>query len=83
MNMNDVKRVAVIGAGTMGSGISLSFAVAGYQVSMMSRTQKTLDHSAQVMKTSLKTMAEYGTVKESDIPSILGRVTPRPTLLKQ
>jgi 3-hydroxybutyryl-CoA dehydrogenase len=74
MNINDVKRVAVVGAGTMGSGISLSFAIAGYEVSMMSRTQKTLDHSSHVMKSSLATLVEYGSVKESEIPSILSRV---------
>ena len=41
--MEDIKKVAVIGAGTMGHGIAQAFAYAGYQVNMMSRTQKTLD----------------------------------------
>jgi 3-hydroxyacyl-CoA dehydrogenase len=41
----DIKRIAVVGAGTMGQGIAQSFAQAGYQVSMMSWTQRTLDRA--------------------------------------
>lgn len=36
MDAGDVKRVAIIGAGTMGHGIARTFARAGYQVSLSS-----------------------------------------------
>lgn len=80
MNINDITRVAVIGAGVMGHGISQSFAQAGYDVSLMSRTQKTLDRSIKLMKSSLTTLAEYGTIRESDIVVILNRVHPTTNL---
>ena len=36
------RRVAVIGAGTMGAGIGLSFALAGATTSVVSRSETTL-----------------------------------------
>lgn len=39
-----IKKIAVIGAGTIGNGIAQSFAQAGYEVWIMSRTQKTLNN---------------------------------------
>ncbi len=40
MKLEEVKKIAVIGAGTMGHGIAQIFAQAGYEVNMMARTQK-------------------------------------------
>ncbi len=69
-----IKKVAVIGAGIMGHGIAQAFAQAGYQVSLMSRTQKTLDRAIALIKSSLEAMAEEGLVDRKSVPSILGRV---------
>ncbi len=71
----DVKKVVVIGAGTMGHGLAQTFAQAGYEVSLFSRTQKTLDRASALMKSSLETLAEEGLVDKSSIPTILGRIT--------
>lgn len=70
-----IKKIAVIGAGTMGHGIAQSFAQGGYQVSMMSRTQKTLDRAMALIHSSLSAMAEEGVLDPKSIPSILGRIT--------
>jgi len=48
----NIKKIAVIGAGMMGHGIAQSFAQAGYQVSMMSRIQKTLEKALSLVKSS-------------------------------
>lgn len=40
--MAETRKIAVIGAGTMGSGIALSYAMAGNDVIMYSRTGETL-----------------------------------------
>jgi 3-hydroxybutyryl-CoA dehydrogenase len=71
-----IKKIAVIGAGIMGHGIAQSFAQAGYQVSMMSRTQKTLERALTLIKSSLSTMAEGGIerLSEDEIPDILKRI---------
>ena len=53
-----IKKIFIVGAGTMGYGLAQAFATGGYQVSMFSRTQQTLDRASTLMKSSLETMAE-------------------------
>lgn len=72
----NIKKIAVIGAGTMGHGIAQSFAQAGYPVSMMSRTQKTLDRALSLIRSSLSAMAEEGILDQKSIPSVISRITP-------
>ena len=71
----NIKKITVIGAGTMGHGIAQSFAQGGYQVSMMSRTQKTLDRAMALIRSSLSAMGEEGVLDPKSIPSIIGRIT--------
>ena len=40
--MDQKRKIAVIGAGTMGAGIAVQFAMYGYPVSLYSRTESTL-----------------------------------------
>ena len=51
--MLNEKKIAVLGAGTMGAGIATTYAAAGFEVSLYSRTQKTLDRAAGVNANSL------------------------------
>jgi 3-hydroxybutyryl-CoA dehydrogenase len=74
MNPEKVKRVAVIGAGTMGHSIAQVFAASGIEVNLADVKPEVLDHAFRLMKGNLKTLAGYGKVKEKDIPSILGRI---------
>jgi 3-hydroxybutyryl-CoA dehydrogenase len=69
-----IKKIAVVGAGTMGHGIAQSFAQAGYQVSLMSRTQKTLDRAVSLIESSLSAMAEEGVVTHGSIPVIMRKI---------
>lgn len=74
MNKADIKKVAVIGAGTMGHGIAQIFAQAGYEVNMMSRTRKTLDRAMSLIKASLNSMVKADLIEESTIEGTLGRI---------
>ena len=71
-----VKKIAVIGAGTMGHGIAQAFAQAGYPVSLMSRTQKTLDRARSLIEASVNTLIQEGMLAPGSGPTILGRITP-------
>lgn len=75
LKMEDIKKVAVIGAGTMGHGIAQAFAYAGYEVNMMSRTQETLNRAMSLIKASLEAMAGAGLVDGDKIPATLERIT--------
>ena len=52
--MKENKRISVIGAGTMGAGIALSYAMAGHNVTLYSRTEETLDKARKVTDKSLE-----------------------------
>jgi len=71
----DINKVVVVGAGIMGHGLAQCFAQAGYQVSLVSRTQKTLDRASMLIESSLNTMAQEGLIEGSQIPAIIGRIT--------
>jgi len=50
MTKADIKKVFVVGAGTMGHGIAQAFAQRGYQVSLFSPSQKTLDRAMAILQ---------------------------------
>lgn len=75
-----IKKIAVIGAGTMGHGIAQVFAQGGYEVWMMSRTQKTLDRGISLIQSSLSAMAEEGIIGKESIPFIMRRIHPTTSL---
>ena len=53
MKPEDIRNVALLGAGMIGHGLALHFAKAGYQVSLYSRTQQTLDKALDGVKSNL------------------------------
>ena len=71
----EIKKVCIIGAGTMGHGLAQAFAQGGYEVMLFSRTQQTLDRAAALINTSLDTMLEAGFLNQEQIKATLGRIT--------
>ena len=53
MKNEDVNRIAVVGAGLMGHGIALEFALAGYEVHLNSRNETSLRKGTQSIRDSL------------------------------
>ena len=54
------KKVAVLGAGTMGPGIATTYALGGYPTAVYSRTQKTLEQAKAVIESNLQLLVEEG-----------------------
>ena len=75
MKIEDVKKVAIFGAGTMGPGLAQVFATAGYDVMMYSRKAETLDKGMSVAKANLATFVECGLLGEDAVSGILARIT--------
>ncbi len=75
MNADDIRKIAVFGAGTMGPGLAQVFATAGYDVTMYSRKAETLEKAMSVANANLSTFVEHGLLSQSDVPAILARVT--------
>jgi len=74
MKIEDIKKILIVGAGTMGHGMAQVFATEGYEVSLFSRTRETLDRASALLETSLATFSREGLVDSSKIPEIMGRI---------
>lgn len=58
MKFDHIRQVAIVGAGTMGAGIGLCFAQAGYDVSLFSKTNAGLDRAKNRLKQSAATFTK-------------------------
>ena len=76
----NISKVLIVGAGTMGHALAQSFAQAGYQVSLVDQTQKILDKALTLVESSLNTAAQEALLDRSQIPTILERITPTTSL---
>jgi 3-hydroxybutyryl-CoA dehydrogenase len=74
VNVADVKKVAIFGAGTMGPGLAQVFATAGYEVVMYSRKAETLEKGMSVAKANLATFVESGLLAEGAVAGVLARI---------
>ncbi len=78
--LSDIRKIAVLGAGTMGPGIAQTFAAGGYTVTMWTRSEATREKAKASLMTSLKTFAEEGEIDAADIDSIYSRISFAPTV---
>jgi len=76
VNLEDIKTVAVLGAGTMGNGIAHAFALAGYKVILRDVEQRFLDRALETIGKNLDREAKKGKLAESEKGAVLGRVQP-------
>ena len=75
MQVPDIKNISVIGAGTMGHGIGLAYALAGYQVILHDISGVILNNAMSRIRDALKMMADEGLISVNDIEDILSRIT--------
>ena len=73
MKAEEIKNVALLGAGMIGHGLALHFAQAGYQVSLYSRTQQTLDKAIDNIKSNLSLLLQKPAGSDA-IEKIAGRI---------
>ncbi len=59
-----IKKVAVIGAGTMGGGISMNFLNAGIPVTILETKQEALDRGVAVMRKNYEARVKKGKLKQ-------------------
>ena len=76
MGVGDVRKVAVIGAGTMGPGLAQVFAGAGYPVSLFSRSEATLTKAMSVAAANVKTFVRHGLFDADEATAVVTRISP-------
>jgi len=72
----EVKKAAVIGAGTMGGGITMSFVNAGIPVTIIETAQAALDRGMATIKKNYASTVSKGRLKQEDMDKRVALITP-------
>ncbi|HYZ22299.1 MAG TPA: 3-hydroxyacyl-CoA dehydrogenase NAD-binding domain-containing protein, partial [Rhodopila sp.] len=70
------RRPAVIGAGTMGGGIAMSFADHGYDVKIMDASKEALDRGMERIRNNYATSVKRGSLAQDEMERRLARIHP-------
>ena len=71
-----IGRVGVIGAGTMGGGITMNFLTAGIPVTIVEMTQEALDRGVATMGKNYENTVKRGKMDAADAQAAMARLTP-------
>ncbi|KMK66408.1 3-hydroxyacyl-CoA dehydrogenase NAD-binding domain-containing protein [Puniceibacterium sp. IMCC21224] len=71
----DVQSVGVIGAGTMGGGIAMTFANAGFDVMIRETNQQALDVGLARIRANYVGSVQRGSIPQSEADRRIGRIT--------
>ena len=74
MKLSDITRVCVLGAGTMGSSIALSFASHGFNVDMFDISQERLQKGFHSVEASMGILLENDLLQKEELQDISGRI---------
>src|SRR6266705_3345005 len=76
MSLDGIKTVAVLGAGTMGSGIAHVFARSGYKVILRDVQQRFLERGMETIGKNLDREIKKGKIAAAEKGTVLGRLQP-------
>ena len=71
-----IRKVGVIGAGTMGGGITMNFLSAGIPVTIVEQEQAALDRGVGVMGKNYEASVKRGRIEAADAAAAMARLTP-------
>ena len=74
--LRSIRRVGVIGAGTMGGGIAMNFLSAGIPVTIVEMGQDALDRGTGVMRRNYEATAAKGRMKPEQVEAAMGALAP-------
>ena len=72
----DIRRVGVIGAGTMGGGISMNFLSAGIPVTIVEMAQDALDRGTGTVRKNYEATAAKGRMTPDQVEQAMGALNP-------
>ncbi len=74
--LRDIRRVGVIGAGTMGGGISMNFLNAGLPVTLLETKQDALDRGLATIRKNYENSAKKGKLTPEQVEQRMALITP-------
>ena len=76
VQLRPIKKVGVVGAGTMGGGISMNFLTAGIPVTIVETAQEALDRGVGVIRKNYENSAKRGRFTMEKVEAMMGLLTP-------
>jgi len=80
MKTEDIRTVAILGAGIMGHGIAQALATAGYDVAITDTSPAVLNSVVARVERNLGAFVDAGILASGDVPGVLGRIRTARTL---
>ena len=74
--LRDIKKVGIIGAGTMGGGIMMNFLQKGFPCTIVEMQQEALDRGLGVVRKNYDASAAKGRFKPEQVDQMMGLITP-------
>lgn len=74
MKVEDIKKIGVLGTGTMGEGIAQAFAQFGFEVKLRSRNAPRVQSSIDEVKSRVQGLVARGRIKQEEADAIIARV---------
>ena len=72
--LRPIKKVGIIGAGTMGGGIAMNFATAGIPVTIVETRQDALAHGLEVVRNNYQRSADRGRFEQDEVDVRMTRI---------
>lgn len=76
MNIGDIRRIAVVGAGLMGHAIAQEFALTGYEVHTYNRSEEKLQQAEKNIRANLHMLMTIGMVTQEQTEQVLNNIHP-------
>jgi len=73
--VREIKKIAIVGAGTMGGGIGMAFANAGFPVTLLEVKQEALDRGLDTIRKNYATTVSRGRLSQAEMDKRMARVS--------
>lgn len=80
MKIDRVRRILVVGAGTMGHSIAMVFARNGFETDLVDLKEEILERALNLIKSNLETLRKGRIINSKEIPKVLNRIHPSTSL---
>jgi 3-hydroxyacyl-CoA dehydrogenase len=74
--LRPIKTAAIVGAGTMGGGIAMSFAEFGFPVKLLEASREALDRGIARIRSNYETSVRRGSLSEAEMNRRMGLIEP-------
>jgi 3-hydroxyacyl-CoA dehydrogenase len=76
VKLRDIRKIGIVGAGTMGGGIAMNFLNAGFPVTMVETKQEALDRGVAAIRGNYEASAKKGKLSAQDVAQRMDLLSP-------